>query len=100
MSGRNTTDGIIALRMWTEEYRGQKTLNYVFNDLEKAYDRVSRNITLHERGNTRGICGSCTGYYNMCSTMVRCAAGTTNGFQVEVGLNQGSALRAYSQAEY
>ena len=41
--GKETTDAMFALRMLMEKYReGQRELHYVFVDLEKAYDRVSR----------------------------------------------------------
>ena len=43
MPGKETTDAMLALRMLMEKYReGQKELHCVFVDLEKAYDRVSR----------------------------------------------------------
>ena len=41
--GKETNDATFALRMLMEKYReGQKELHCVFEDLEKAYDRVSR----------------------------------------------------------
>ena len=43
MPGKGTTDAMFALRMLMEKYReGQRELHCVFVDLEKAYDRVSR----------------------------------------------------------
>ena len=43
MSGKSTADVMFALRVLMEKYReGQKELHCVFLDLEKAYDRVSR----------------------------------------------------------
>ena len=43
MPGKGTTDAMFALIMLTKKYReGQRELNCVFVDLEKAYDRVSR----------------------------------------------------------
>ena len=43
MPGKGTTDAMFFLRMWMEKYReGQRELHCVFVDLEKAYDRVSR----------------------------------------------------------
>ena len=43
MPGKGTTDAMFALRMFMEKYReGQRELHCVFVDLEKAYDRVSR----------------------------------------------------------
>ena len=41
MTGKGTTDAMLALRMLMEKYReGQRELHYVFVDLEKAYDIV------------------------------------------------------------
>ena len=41
--GKSTADASFALRVLKEKYReGQKELHYVFVDLEKAYDKVSR----------------------------------------------------------
>ena len=74
VKGKSTTDAIFALRQLQERYReGQQDLHYVFNDLEKAYDRVPREEL----------------YWCMRDeTVVRCAAGTSEPFAVEVGLHQ------------
>ena len=43
MPGRSTTDAIFCLRMLLEKWtEGQKAVHCAFIDLEKAYDRVSR----------------------------------------------------------
>ena len=43
MPRKGTTDAMFALRMLMEKYRkDQRELHCVFMDLEKAYDRVSR----------------------------------------------------------
>ncbi|KAK3524279.1 hypothetical protein QTP70_026044 [Hemibagrus guttatus] len=66
---------IFALRILMEKYRdGQRELHCVFVDLEKAYDRVPREELW---------------------TVVRCAVGQTEEFNVEVGLHQGLALSPF-----
>ena len=43
MPEKGTTDAMFTLRMLMEKYReGQRELHCVFVDVEKAYDRVSR----------------------------------------------------------
>ena len=43
MPRKSTTDTMFALRVFMEKYReGRKELHCVFVDLEKAYDKVSR----------------------------------------------------------
>ena len=96
MPGRSATDAIFGLRILAEKYReGQKELHCVFIDLEKAYDRVPRDEVWHclrmakvAEKYVRVI----QDMYADSETRVRCAAGTTGAFKVEVGLHQGSAL--------
>ena len=48
MPRKSTTDAMFALRVLMEKYReGQKELHCVFVDLEKAYDKVSREELLY-----------------------------------------------------
>lgn len=66
MPGKNTTDGMFALRMLIEKYReGQNELHCVFVDLEKVSDRVLREQVwlLYEKVRTgREVCKSAAGY--------------------------------------
>ena len=79
-----------------EKYReGQKELHCVFVDLEKAYDKVPREEVWY----CMRKCGLAEKYvrivqdmYDDSITAVRCAVGVTEGFEVKVGLHQGSAL--------
>lgn len=99
MPGRSTTDTIFALRMMMEKYReGQKELYCVFVDLEKVYDRVPREELWYCKrclGVAEKYAKVVKGMYESSITAVRCAAGMTEGFGVEVGLHQGSALSPF-----
>ena len=99
MSRKSTTDAIFALRMLIEKYRdGQKELHCVFVDLEKAYDRVPREELWHcmrESGVSEKYVEVVQDMYEGSSTVVRCAVGMTEGFGVQVGLHQGSALSPF-----
>ena len=99
MPGRSTTDAVFALRMVMEKFReGQKELHCVFVDLEKAYDRVPRDelwYCMRRSGVPEKYVKVIQDMYEDCVTAVRCAVGVTEGFKVEVGLHQGSALSPF-----
>ena len=96
MSGENTTDALFALRVLMEKYReGQKELHCVFVDLEKAYDKVPREevwYCMRKSGLTEKYVRIAHDMHDNSTTAVRCAVGVTEGFEVRVGLHQGSAL--------
>ena len=53
-------------------------------------------VLYEEVRGAREVCKGCAGYlYKDCMTVVRCAVGTKEGFGVEVGLHQGSALSPF-----
>ena len=99
MPGRGTTDAIFAIRQLCEKYRSaHKNLHMVFVDLEKAYDRVPREVlwwALKEKGVPGKYVQLIRAMYSRCSTQVRSTVGTTGKFHVAVGLHQGSALSPY-----
>ena len=96
MPGKSTTDALFALRVLMEKYReGQKELHCVFVDLEKAYDKVPREevwYCMRKSGLAEKYVRIVQDMYDGSTTAVRCAVGVTEGFEVTVGLHQGSAL--------
>ena len=96
MPGKNTTDALFALRVLMEKYReGQKELHCVFVDLENAYDKVPREevwYCMRKSGLAEKYVRIVQYMYDDSTTAVRCAVGVTEGFEVKVGLHQGSAL--------
>ncbi|GKD98340.1 retrovirus-related pol polyprotein LINE-1 [Tanacetum coccineum] len=98
MPGRSTTETIHLLKILMEKYRErQRDLHMAFLDLEKAYDSVSRELlwrTLRDKGTPRRYSRVIKDMYDGVKTRVRTTMGSTEFFQVEVGLHQGSAIKS------
>ena len=91
MPGKSTTYALFALRVLLEKYReGQKELHCVFVDLDNAYDKVPREEVRYCMRKS-GLAEKYVMYDDR-TTAVRCAVRVTEGFEVKVGLHQGSAL--------
>ena len=99
MPGKGTTDAIFILRQVMEKHREKgKELHLVFIDLEKAYDRVPRQEVwrcMREKGVSEKYVRIVNDMYREATTQVRSSVGTTEKFEVKVGLHQGSALSPY-----
>ncbi|XP_048488766.1 uncharacterized protein LOC125491268 [Plutella xylostella] len=99
MPGRSTTDAIFAVRQLMEKFRAvQRNLHMVFIDLEKAYDRVPRDLLwrcLQNKGVPVKYISIVQDMYAGANTQVRTAVGVTDRFEVRVGVHQGSSLSPY-----
>ena len=85
--------------MLMEKHReGQRELHCVFVNLEKAYDRVSREelwYCMRKSGMAEKYVRLVQDIYEESKTLLRCAVRITESFKVEVGLHQGSVLSPF-----
>ena len=99
MPGRSTMEAIHLLRQLIERYRERnKDLHMVFIDLEKAYDRVPRDVlwwTMMKKGVSLKYISIIKDMYEGVVTNVRTCGGVTTNFPITVGLHQGSALSPF-----
>ncbi|WVZ58983.1 hypothetical protein U9M48_009193 [Paspalum notatum var. saurae] len=99
MPGRSTIEAIFLLRQVMERYREQKKdLHMVFIDLEKAYDKIPRNVmwwALEKHKIPTKYVTLIKNMYNKVVTSVRTTDGDTSDFPINIGLHQGSALSPY-----
>ena len=97
MLGRSTTDCPL-IRQVMERFREQKDLHLVFIDLEKAYNKIPRNVmwwSLYKHKVPSKYVTLVKDMYNNVMTSVRINDGNTYYFPIKIGLHQGSALSPY-----
>lgn len=96
MKGRGTTDAIFIMRQVQEKVlEGNSKRYWTFVDLEKAFDRVPREVlywSLRKKGVTEKTVRIIKSMYEGARTSVRCRVGNTANFEIRVGLHQGSCL--------
>ena len=99
MPGRSTMEAIFLVRQLMERYRKQKKdLHMVFIDLEKAYDKIPRNVmwwALEKHKVPTKYITLIKDMYDNVVTSVRTSDGDTDDFPIKIGLHQGSALSPY-----
>ncbi|KAL6531786.1 hypothetical protein OROMI_028149 [Orobanche minor] len=99
MSGRSTMEAIYLIRQLMEHYRDKKKdIHMVFIDLEKAYDKVPREVlwwALAKKGVSRKYIDIIKDMYEGTSTSVRTNVGRTEEFPITIGVHQGSALSPF-----
>ncbi|KAF3613028.1 hypothetical protein FXO38_36484 [Capsicum annuum] len=93
MPGRSTIEAIHLVRRLVEQFwERKKNLHMMFIDLEKTYDRVSREIlwrSLKARGVPVAYIKSIRDMYDGSKTHVRIVGGDLEHFPLLIGLHQG-----------
>jgi hypothetical protein len=90
---------IFLIRQLMERYREQKKdMHMIFINMEKTYDKVTRNImwwTLQKHKVSSKYITLIKDMYDNVVTSIRISDRDTNGFPINIELHQGSALSPY-----
>lgn len=93
---KSTSDAIQAMRILIEKFRDAvEDLHIIFIDLEKAFDRVPRDLiwsALRNHGVPEKYVKLIKDMYHEATTKIKCPAGISNSFPVKVGVHQGSVM--------
>ena len=96
MKGRGTTDAIFIARQLQEKYIAKKKkLYFAFVDLEKAFDRVPRDVVwwaMRKLGVEEWLLKVVQSMYQNVRSRVRVNGECSEEFEVKVGVHQGSVL--------
>jgi len=96
MKGKGTTDAIFMARQMQENFRVKgKKLYFGLVDLEKAFDRVPREViswAMRKLGVQEWLVLAVMSIYSGAKTVVRTVYGNSKSFEVQVGMHQCSAL--------
>jgi len=94
--GKGTTDAIFIVRQMQEKFLGKKKELWMgFVDLEKAFDRVPREVlwwALRSVGLCEWLIKVIMSLYEGVTTAVKVGTGISSEFGVKVGVHQGSVL--------
>ena len=96
MPERGTIDGIFVVRQMEEKHKVKSVkLYYAFVDLETAFDRVPREVVrwaLRKLGVEEWLVRAVMSMCVEAKTSVKTHEGSSDHFEVKVGLHQGSVL--------
>jgi len=96
MPGKGTVDAIFVVRQMQERHQAKSVeMHYAFVDLEKAFDRVPRDVVrwaLRKLGVDEWLVKAVMAMYVGAKTAVKTQDGPSGELDVKVGLHQGSVL--------